>query len=206
MVITGIDEKSKNRSALSVDGVIKAWISNDLILERGLRIGDEISQSELDELISDNNREKTKNRALNILSYRDHSRNELERKLSNKGCAEDDTQEVLDRLCELGFVNDEAFAHRYYTELTSVRKYSVRRAKAELVKKGIDREIIENTVEEVAVDDLETLLALFSGKFRNKINNIEKRNTLAQSLMRNGFSWSDISSAFLRYDEEYSDE
>lgn len=206
MIITGIDEKSKNRSALSVDGVIRAWISNDLISERGYRIGDEITQPELESLISQNNREKTKNRALNILSYRDHSFSELERKLKIKGCDENDTQEVLERLCELGYVDDEAFARRYFTELTSVRRFSVRRAKAELMKKGIDREIIEQTLEEADVDDVDTLLALFEGKYRTKVNIPEKRSTLAQTLQRNGFSWSDVNSAFLRYDEEYTDE
>lgn len=202
MIITGIDEKSKNRSALSVDGVIRVWLSNDIIAEKGLRLGDEITEEELHSLMEYNDDLKVKNKAFELLSYRDHSEKELRKKLTDRKFSEDSINETIERLSELGYINDEKFAENYYRELIFTRKFSKRRALYELQKKGIDRELIALVTEEIEVDETDTLLTLMQGKYSSKMQSEEKRKTLSQTLIRNGFSWVDIKSAFLRFDEE----
>jgi regulatory protein len=206
MVITGIDEKSKNRSALSVDGVIRVWLNNDIIAEKGLRLGDEITEEELHSLMEYNDDLKVKNKAFELLSYRDHSEKELRKKLSDRKFAEDSIDETIERLTELGYINDEKFAENYYRDLIFNRKFSKRRAIYELQKKGIERDLISVVTEEVEVDETETLLNLMRGKYSSKMISEEKRKTLSQTLIRNGFSWGDVKSAFLRYDEENEDD
>ena len=50
-------------------------------------------------------------KAVTLLSYRAHSRKELSDKLKHKtGCKDAELAEVLDRLEELGFLNDRTYA------------------------------------------------------------------------------------------------
>ncbi len=92
--------------------------------------------------------EKLRDKALNLLSYRAHSRKELHDKLLRKGAEEDETEEVLDWLTGRGFLNDWDYAGMI------VRKYSRKgyerwRIRAELFKRGIEREIREEVLSEL---------------------------------------------------------
>lgn len=97
--------------------------------------------------------EKLRSKALQLLSYRAHSRKELHDKLLRKGAENDEIEEVLDWLTDQGFLND-----RDYAEMI-VRKYRRKayerwRIRAELFKRGIDREIREEVLSELPEDSV----------------------------------------------------
>ena len=92
--------------------------------------------------------ERLRDKALNLLSYRAHSRRELHDKLLRKGAEEDETEEVLDWLTDQGFLNDWDYAGMI------VRKYRRKgyerwRIRAELFKRGIEREIREDVLSDL---------------------------------------------------------
>jgi len=74
---------------------------------------------------------------LRYLTGRAHSRVELRRKLARKGFEDDEVEAALDRLTELGYLDDNAFARAV------VRRRSTSRGQmaiaAELVAKGVSR-------------------------------------------------------------------
>jgi len=81
-----------------------------------------------------------RDRALNLLSFRDRSRRELERRLRQAGFEDDDVGEALDGLARVGLVDDARFA-RAVVELEAGRRLSGRRVvESRLVAKGVDRE------------------------------------------------------------------
>ena len=86
--------------------------------------------------------EDAKARALKILERRDVSRKMLLDKLTEKGVADADAEEVADWLCGLGVVSDERFAGlvvRHY----AAKGYGERRIREELYRRGIPRELDE---------------------------------------------------------------
>ena len=80
--------------------------------------------------------EQTKEKALNLLEYRAHSRLELFDKL--KVFASIDTvNEVLDMLEDGGLIDDEAYAYQYAGDLMEMKLLGPSRLRMELKRKGI---------------------------------------------------------------------
>lgn len=90
-----------------------------------------------------------RDRALNLLSFRDRSRRELEQRLLRAGFEPDDVLEVLEGLERAGLVDDERFA-RAVVEQHAGRRLSGRRAvAAALSAKGVDRTMADAALSEL---------------------------------------------------------
>ena len=89
--------------------------------------------------------EQTKEKALNLLEYRAHSRRELFDKL--KRFANIDTvNEVLDMLEDSGLIDDRAYAFQYAHDLMEMKLLGPQRLKMELSRKGIDDDTAEEAI------------------------------------------------------------
>lgn len=140
--------------------------------------------------------EEAKARALKILERRDVSRKMLLDKLTEKGVADADAEEVADWLCGLGVVNDERFAGlvvRHY----AAKGYGERRVREELYRRGIDRELWDAALEELTGSD-ERLDRLLGAKLRGDASPENLQRT-QNYLLRRGYSWEDIREATERY-------
>lgn len=140
--------------------------------------------------------EEAKARALKILERRDVSRKMLLDKLTEKGVADADAEEVADWLCGLGVVNDERFAGlvvRHY----AAKGYGERRIREELYRRGIDRELWDAALEELTGSD-ERLDRLLDAKLRGDASPENLQRT-QNYLLRRGYSWEDIREATERY-------
>lgn len=89
--------------------------------------------------------------ALRQLTVRARSRAELAKALSRKGVPESTAEQVLDRLTEVGLIDDAAFA-REWLAAGGRRQRSRRALEAELTVKGVDREIVRDAVAELDSD------------------------------------------------------
>ena len=140
--------------------------------------------------------EEAKARALKILERRDVSRKMLLDKLTEKGVADADAEEVADWLCGLGVVNDERFAGlivRHY----AAKGYGERRIREELYRRGIDRELWDAALEELTGSD-ERLDRLLGAKLCGDASPENLQRT-QNYLLRRGYSWEDIREATERY-------
>lgn len=75
------------------------------------------------------------------LAQRDYSRKMLGNKLQQMGYPEIEIQEALDEAEKQGFINDQRFVENYI-HYRSRCGHGPRRIEAELIEKGIDRELI----------------------------------------------------------------
>ena len=140
--------------------------------------------------------EEAKARALKILERRDVSRKMLLDKLTEKGVADADAEEVAGWLCGLGVVNDERFAGlvvRHY----AAKGYGERRIREELYRRGIDRELWDAALEELTGSD-ERLDRLLGAKLRGDTSPENLQRT-QNYLLRRGYSWEDVREATERY-------
>ena len=140
--------------------------------------------------------EEAKARALKILERRDVSRKMLLDKLTEKGVADADAEEVADWLCGLGVVNDERFAGlivRHY----AAKGYGERRIREELYRRGIDRDLWDAALEELTGSD-ERLDRLLGAKLRGDASPENLQRT-QNYLLRRGYSWEDVREATERY-------
>jgi len=97
---------------------------------------------------------------------REHSRDELRRKLRSKSedCEEGALDAVLDRLVENGLQSDARFAESYVRSKASRMGQS--RLRRELLERGVSTEIVAGALEEALPDDeLTRARAVWARKF-----------------------------------------
>ncbi|WP_430332151.1 recombination regulator RecX [Rhodococcus sp. ACT016] len=96
---------------------------------------------------------RAKDVCLRLLTDRARSRAELEQKLAQKGYPQAVVEGVLDRLAEVGLVDDAAFAEQW---VHSRHTYSGRGRRAlatELRRKGIDQQTSSEALSQISSDD-----------------------------------------------------
>jgi len=146
---------------------------------------------ELEALLALSRRNRTRSRALYYLSGRDYAAKELKRKLSRSSDKET-ADEVVDRLAEVGLVDDSAYAERLARSFANYRLYPRRRIMGALREKGISREDAETALEKLDTDDLQIALALIRKKYYNKTRDETGREKVAAALARSGFGFDTV--------------
>ena len=150
------------------------------------------------------NFEQAKNKALRYLEYRSHSEHELCAKLRRAGADEQDIENVLEFLREYRLVDDRGFALKCAKDMKNLKKLGKKRVRAELMKKGIDSEYIENAIEEIEWEDEDILYPMvkkkLSGDFERK--SIDR---CIRYFVYKGYGFEDIKSTIekIKAEEEY---
>ena len=202
MIVTDIVPKRKRLSALYIDGEFAVKVDTETILASPITVGSEITDEQLKELIDSSGEKRAKEKALWLLSSRDHSSRELTDKI-RKTCGRDSAEKAVKRMEELGLVDDEKFARRCAEELINVKHMSARGVKFKLAEKGIDRDLIEEILEESAPDPREHIRILIETKYLLSLSDEKGRRRTVAALQRMGYSWGDISAVLNEFEEDY---
>jgi regulatory protein len=184
--ITGVRRRG-NRARVFVDGEFWAEVDVAAAAELGLYEGAELSDKELEEARSRGERALAMNRALNLIGYRARSEAEVRERLRLRGHGEGAIGAVIERLRELGYLDDEEFARSAAHQ--KARKYGPRRVEADLRRGGVGTEAARRAVEEEFDGRSELEDARRAARQRY---NTEKSDALARRvygfLMRRGYS------------------
>ncbi len=86
--------------------------------------------------------------ALRFLEARQRSATEVRRRLTTAGYRDELVTGAMERLVELGILDDDAFARSWVESRDRARPRGERALRAELARKGIDRQIVDNVIEE----------------------------------------------------------
>ena len=87
--------------------------------------------------------EQAKNVCLRLLTVRARTRSELIEQLTKRGYEEDLSAKVLNRLTEVGLIDDEDFAEQWVRSRHANSGKGKRALAVELRKKGVDKEVID---------------------------------------------------------------
>ncbi len=201
MTITDIVPKRKKLSAIYIDGEYAVKIDTETIIASNFSVGSEITDEQLKELIDSSEEKRAKEKALWLLSSRDHSKRELETKIRRTATA-GSAKKAVERMEELGLVDDEKFARRYAEELINVKHLSVRTAKYKLTEKGIDKDLADEILEELDPDPREHIEILIQRKYEKNLLDEKGRRKAVAALQRMGYSWGDIRAVMSNYFED----
>ena len=198
MTITAIEPKRKGLSALYIDGEFALKLDTETILAHRIDVGDTIDDETLKELINSSDIKRAKDKAMRLISYRDYAKKELIDKVA-KDSSVDAAIRAVERLEELGLINDERFARRYATDLINLKHLSPFGAKRKLLEKGIDRDLADAVIDELDCDVDENITAIIDKKYAKNLFDEKGRRRCVNGLMRLGYSYSDIKSALSQY-------
>jgi regulatory protein len=126
-----------------------------------------------------------KGRALRLLSQREHSRSELERKLAKHAEDPAEIDRVLDDLQDKGFIDQQRVAdsvvHRRSVKLGAMR------IRQELQAKGLDAEIVSRAVANLRATELDRAREIWRRKFDAPPADANERAKQARFLAARGF-------------------
>ena len=194
MLITAAEERKKGMTALFLDGEYAVSVDSLTLAASGFHVGGEISDEELYELLSASKISRAKEKALYLIEYCPRTCKELTDRLVPL-YGEEAAEAAVSRMEELGLIDDEAYAREYALQLIERKHFSAERVRFELIRKGIDRSLAEEILEELEPDACEQIRILLATKYARRLSDEKERSRTANSLRRMGFRWSDIQEA-----------
>ena len=190
MKITSLKAGKRGSILVYADGEYILSVPREVFLKTNIKIGYEITDEEIETISSEVEFYKAKSRAYNILSYRSHSKKELEEKIKRKtGIL--NPERVVSKMEEIGLIDDKKYALEYASHLFKNKLYGIKRIAFELSKNGISKENINFAIENLDMNEYENIQKIVSKK--NMEDEKEKKKTIA-NLIRRGYSWEKINS------------
>lgn len=202
MKITSVEpqKKNPNRFNIFLDGQFAFGADEDLVVDKRLIAGKEITGDELQILVEEAELGKLMERLYGLLGRRQRSEKEIRddlKQLSFKRKIKGDqeiSEMVVDKLMEKlrrkGLVNDLEFA-RAWVESRSKKKGTVA-LKSELFQKGIAREVVEEVLSEAQpsseTETAKKLLEKRIGRWKS-LPEIEVKQKSLRFLMSRGFDY-----------------
>lgn len=160
-----------------------------------IKDGTDISEEQWQELVDQINYKKAVDKCYDLLSRRDHSVRELKIKLL-RTVEEKYAKKAIERMLELGYLDDEKYAKKLLDYLIENKKMSKSHIKQEMFKRGVPSDIISELLADAEIDNISSIVDLILTKYKNKLNAENGKEKVIAALMRKGFSYGDIKSAF----------
>lgn len=195
---------------IHIDGEYLLTVDEDFWFSSGYVSGDEIDDGDLVAFKEAAGSRLAFNSAMFSLDMRDHSEREIRQKLSRK-YDENSVDTAVEKLLDLGLVNDRRYAELLTRELFERKRYGKNRVRSELYRKGIASEIVNEVLEEYEnenePDNVQTIVDIIEKKYYNKLIDEKSRQKVVAALVRLGYSFSDIRQAMREFssDEFYEE-
>lgn len=164
----------------------------------GMELSDEEFASLLDKLS-----EKALAFGARMLGMRAMTRKMLFKRMLEKGYDESLAEHAIGRLESMRAIDDLDYAGLFVRD-RQARGWGAGRIRTELLSRGVERDIVEQVLEEL--DDPEEKIEEFvRSKLRGAMDEKQKKRII-DGLARRGFSWEDISPVIRRIEQELEDE
>jgi regulatory protein len=183
------------RSNVFLDGKFAFSLDNEVIVKKLLKVGRELSADDVRELTKADQFRRCLNAAFHFLSYRPRSEAETRIRLQRRGYEAEDIERTISELKRLELVNDTTFAEYWKDNRNSFRPRSQRAVKQELRQKGVQRDVIDDVVNNL--DDAENAYRAAVTKARSlRVTDYQIfRQRLGGYLQRRGFNYGVINNA-----------
>lgn len=199
MRLCEIKQTSPERFTLVFEGAQELKTTLGIITDRFLHSGMELSEEEYKDLASASTLSLCRARALRIINARPMSREEMRKRLTEKGETPENAELCADWLCEMGLINDEVYAGsvvRHY----AAKGYGQARIKQELRRHGVPREMWDEALEQMPEQN--EYLERFLRMRLNDPNDRAQIKKVSDALFRRGYSWEQIKHALNEYDTQ----
>lgn len=196
-------QKNQKRVNIYLEGKFAFGLDADNFLKSGLKVGKELSEKQVEDLVFKNEFQKLLNKTLRLISHRPRSEKEIADYLKRKKSLPNISVRVIERLKELGQLDDYAFASWWIEQRSTFRPRGKFGLTMELRQKGIDKEIAEKVInEKVDEPSLAKKLAQKKFKFYKNLPREERYQKISAFLARRGFSWEIIKKVVVKFLEK----
>jgi regulatory protein len=191
--ITDIRDQVRDpeRVSLFIDGEFRLGLPRIVVAERNIYVGQHLSDAEIQELEKIDEISRATNQAVRLLSFRPRSRRELETRLKKNGYGSEAIAAAIERMVELGYIDDVDFASYWVENRQQHRPRGRRLLASELRSKGVPPDIVDQAIEEAEIDEYAQALEL-AVRRAERLRGLDRetwRRRLAGFLQRRGYGW-----------------
>ena len=185
MIITDISEqKKKGRYNLFVDGEFFSGIDAFAVVHHGLKVGLEIDQDRIEELVFESETRSCFDKVINILSV-PRSRKEIIDKLKKYSYSQRVVDASIRKAEEYGYINDKDYAKMLVSSKKLKSKLEIKKS---LFEKGISSSIASAELEKIDEEEEKARALVLSEKYlKNKQIDKKTLSGLYAFLLRKGF-------------------
>ena len=175
-------------------------ITEQELLDFGLRAGDELDETTLARLKEAAGVSNVKATAADLIGKRAMSRASLEKKLKEKGASEVEARYAAEWLEAIGAINDADYAALLVRHCADLG-YGPARTREKLYEKGVPRELWDEALDQLP-DNGEQIDRFLQSKLRGRMPDEKEKKRLTDALLRRGYSWGDVKAAWNRLGSE----
>lgn len=192
MKVTALEELSRSRSKVYIDGEFAFVLYRGELRLYHLRVGEEIARKDYEEIRSQVLPKRAKLRAMNLLAKREYTEKQLYDKLKEGLYPQEIIREALEYVAGFRYTDDLRYACDYIAGHESSR--SRRRIEQDLLGRGIDKSTLERAwarweEQGGSQDEAAMIQALLEKRgYDPERAEIRERQRTYAFLMRKGFS------------------
>lgn len=179
-------------------------VTENEVLSFSLYAGRALEEETYQALVSAGGLSGAKARGAKMLGARPLSKQELKRRLQQKGESEGDASLAADWLEDIGALNDPEYARaivRHYT----TRGYGSRKLRFELQRRGVPKELWDEALEEQD-DPVDRVVRFLDSRLKGEKPDEKQLKRVTDALLRRGFGWGEVQSGLRRYGAEVEED
>ena len=165
MKITKFIKKSKSKYKLILDDNNSITLNEEVVINNNLLVNTYIDKDTLNHLMYEDMIENILSKCINYISVRMRSKKEMLNYINKKTDDSIIRNTIIDKLINMGYINDEMFAKSYINDKINLTNYGPYKIKNELKKNDIDENTIDKYINQI--DEEIT---------KNKINKLIERS------------------------------
>lgn len=206
MEITELSPYKGDTWQMELDGETTVYINSAMVEDHGLCEGMELDEAMLEEIRSADTLRKAKKRALYLLGARQYCYNELFNKL-RASYPEETAHAAAEYMRESGYINDEEYAEKLAAYLIHTKHWGLRKAKYEMLHRGLDNDLVEDALAAYDEDDIdEEIIELIERKYYGKIQDYDDRRRTVAALARRGYDYTAVKRCIERILEDQDED
>ena len=192
LLVTEVIPREKGRTSIRFDNGMEVLLYKGEVRKLGLQEQTVISREKYDEIIYEILGTRAKKRAMFLLEQMDRTEHQLRDKLMQNGYPAVCVDLAIDYVKKYHYIDDLRYATNYISY--QQKRKSRQKLKIDLLTKGIDKNVIEQALDEAFDSDEQIKIRQLLEKKHydpKECDGKEKQKTY-QYLMRRGFKGSDI--------------
>ena len=191
-----IQKHNKERVNVFLDGQFALGVT--VLVAATLRKGQYLDDAEIERLKQEDERNKAYAHAIRFLGFRARSQAEMVRYLRDKGYSAEAVDEVVGRLVNEQYLDDEAFARFWLEDRERFRPRGQQALRYELRQKGIADEVIDTALADLDEDELAWKAVERKLSHWKNLAEQDLKKKIVGFLSRRGFSYETANEVFNR--------
>jgi regulatory protein len=191
--ITKIEDQVRDPERVSVfiDDVFALGLSRRVYAQHQLQIGQELSATEIENLMLAEESERAWTAAVRLLAHRPRSRSEVETRLRRRQFSSGAIERACALLEDQGYLDDQDFARFWVENRNEHRPRGKRLLRQELRAKGIDDALVDQALDHSDLDESTAALEQARRRWEQlaSLDPLVRKRRLTGFLQRRGYDW-----------------